>query len=126
MATPPKKTPKAPAKPDKWFTPRKPDFIKLEVGETITGVYLGRKSSTFGPTYRFKNGEKIEILSGNRVALDNIMDEVDAGNMRGHLLTVERLNNEESNSGRNVNQYRVGHISQGCPACGNQIPDGFK
>jgi hypothetical protein len=112
--------------PDKWFTPAKPDFIKLEVGEVLTGVYLGRKPSQYGPTYRFQNGDKVQVLSGNRVSLDNLMDQVDAANLKGHLLTVERMGNDESNSGRKVNQYRVGHISQGCPGCGQNIPAGFK
>jgi hypothetical protein len=98
----------------------------LEVGEVLTGVYLGRKPSQYGPTYRFQNGDKVQVLSGNRVSLDNLMDQVDAANLKGHLLTVERMGNDESNSGRKVNQYRVGHISQGCPGCGQNIPAGFK
>lgn len=108
-------------KPDRWFTPAKPDFIKLEVGEVLTGVYLGRKPSQYGPTYRFQNGEKVQVLSGNRVSLDNLMDQVDAANMKGHLLTVERTANDESNAGRKVNQYRVGHIPEGCPGCSNSM-----
>lgn len=117
---------RGPAKPDRWFTPAKPDFIKLEVGEVLTGVYLGRKPSQYGPTYRFQNGEKVQVLSGNRVSLDNLMDQVDAANMKGHLLTVERMTNQESNAGRTVNQYRVGHISEGCPGCSNNVPSSFK
>lgn len=126
MATPNKSNKRGAGKPDRWFTPAKPDFVKLEVGETLTGVYLGRKPSNYGPTYRFQNGEKVQVLSGNRVSLDNLMDQVDAANMKGHLLTVERLNNEESTAGRKVNTYRVGHIPEACPGCGSNIPSGFK
>lgn len=104
-------------KPDRWFEPAKPEFIKLEVGETIEGIYIGRQSSQFGPVYRFQNGQKMLALSGNRVSIDGIMDQVEAANMKGHFLVVERRNNEQSQRGRTVHQYRVGHIPDGCPQC---------
>jgi hypothetical protein len=119
---------KQPGKVDKWFTPSKPEFVKLVVGETVTGVYLGTRPSQYGPTYRFQNGDKVQVVSGNRAALDNLMDQVNAANMKNHLMTVERLPDDESASGRKVNQYRIGHISEGCPGCnpGQNIPAGFK
>jgi len=115
-----KKPAAAPAvagKPDRWFIPQKPEFLKLVIGESITGVYLGQQQSQYGPNYRFQIDGKVKAINGNRVQIDSLMEQVEASGMKGHLLTVERTDDDESSKGRKVHQYRIGHIPAGCPQC---------
>ena len=106
------------AKPDRWFTPQKPEYLKLVIGESITGVYLGTQQSSYGPNYRFSTGEgKVVAINGNRVQIDQLMEQVEAANLKGHLLVIERIPDDTSTKGRTVHQYRIGHIPNGCPVC---------
>jgi hypothetical protein len=107
----------------KYFSPSKPNFVKLRQGESYEGIYLGMAHSQYGPVYKFKD-DKGEIFSigGNRAQIDQLFTELSAspqgfiGNdIVGHYLVVERLADTVSKSQRKVAVYRIGHVLSKCP-----------
>ena len=106
-----------PEMPEGWNTAadeRVDEFVKLEPGENIQGVYQGERAIGEGPTYIIKNREGVMGLNGGRVVLDRAMEKVPVG----ALIYVYRGDDTEAKaSGRPVAQFTVyfktaGHAAQ--------------
>lgn len=107
----------------RYYDRPKPNFVSLAEGESVEGVFLGVSASQYGPTYKFKGpeGERFQ-LSGNRVQLDQIFADLMADpdgfedqSIVGHYLIVERIEDQTSKSGREVAQFKLGHLFDECP-----------
>jgi hypothetical protein len=107
----------------KYFTPSKPNFVKLRQNESLEGIFLGVGHSQYGPCYKFRD-EKGEIftIGGNRAQIDQLFTELMGSpqgfvgdTIIGHMLVVERLADTESKSKRKVAVYRIGHVIDKCP-----------
>lgn len=123
MAKPTDQRTQAPATNTRWHTPSKPNFIKLRAGARVSGVFMCKHTTQYGPAYKFRDDKgEIFSLGGNRAQLDQIFDEL-LGNPQGfigdtiigHYLIVERGQDTESHSGRKVAQYQIGHVLDKCP-----------
>lgn len=114
---------KEPEDGTQWVEPGKPNFVSLKAGQFAGGIYLGPTTTRYGVSYRFAIGDEKYILSGNRVQLDRLMEDLQTSSIFpdrtpiGHYLRVERKEDVESASGHPVATFRIGHVTSLCPKC---------
>lgn len=81
------------------------EVIKLQQGESITGLLTGRKrSNTFGSVYYLKvEDDPIEKVICGTTILNQKLLEIDDGTE----VIIERLKDSKTESGRNLQNYEV-------------------
>lgn len=107
---------------EKVYKSHRREFIKLEQGQNIEGIWFGTVKTRFGPAYRLVTKDGIQYLGGNRVQLDAIIEEMQLDSegfpdgIAGHLIQIRRLEGSAtSEKGYEVALYEIAHLVDDCP-----------